>query len=79
MAPTVFREGPYRFFFFSREEKRRHVHVQVRGGEAKFWLDPAIELAVNYGLSQKEVSEAERLVREHEDEIRRAWDAHFGS
>ena len=26
MSPTVLREGPYRLFFFSREEPRPHVH-----------------------------------------------------
>lgn len=45
MSPTVFREGPFRFFFFSREEERLHIHVESPHGEAKFWLDPQIELA----------------------------------
>jgi hypothetical protein len=35
MSPTVFREGPFRFFFFSREEERLHIHVQSAEGEAK--------------------------------------------
>jgi hypothetical protein len=52
MSPTVFREGPYRFFFFSREERRPHIHVSHPHGEAKSWLDPEIELAVNYGLNR---------------------------
>ncbi|MDP1870247.1 MAG: DUF4160 domain-containing protein [Gallionella sp.] len=47
MSPTVFREGAFRFFFFSREEMRVHVHVAHTDGEAKFWLEPTIELAVN--------------------------------
>ena len=34
-----------RFFFFSREEERLHIHVQSANGEAKYWLDPGIELA----------------------------------
>ena len=40
MSPTVFREGPFRFFFFSREEQRLHIHVQSADGEAKFWVEP---------------------------------------
>ena len=48
MSPTVFREGPFRFFFFSREEDRPHVHVESADGEAKVWLDPQIELARRY-------------------------------
>lgn len=49
MSPTVFREKGYRFFFFSREEPRMHVHVVSGDGEAKFWLEPELELAKNYG------------------------------
>jgi hypothetical protein len=48
MSLTVFRELRYRFFFFSREESRRHVHVVSNDGEAKFWLEPDLELARNY-------------------------------
>jgi hypothetical protein len=55
-----------------------HVHVQSRRGEAKFWLEPEIELAANYGLNSREITRARRLVEEHEDEIRQAWQAHFG-
>ena len=51
MSPTVFRYKSYRFHFFSREEERMHVHVTSNNGEAKFWLEPEIALAVNHGLS----------------------------
>jgi hypothetical protein len=78
MSPTVFREGAFRFYFFSREERRMHVHVQTPDGEAKFWLEPEIELAMNVGLPQHRVNTALALVKEHEDEIRTAWNTHFG-
>jgi len=58
MAPTVFREGSFRFFFFSREESRVHIHVAHTDGEAKFWLEPNIELALNKGLNSKQANEA---------------------
>ena len=77
MSPTVFREGGFRFYFFSREETRMHVHVQAQNGEAKFWLEPAVELAQFIGLSRREINEALRLVQEHEDDIHNAWHAHF--
>lgn len=32
MSPTILKIGPYRFFFNSREEIRRHVHVFLRYG-----------------------------------------------
>jgi hypothetical protein len=78
MSPTVFRDGPFRFFFFSREEDRLHIHVQSPDGEAKFWIDPEIELARNYQLSAQDVSRALQLVIDHEQEIRDAWNSHFG-
>jgi Domain of unknown function (DUF4160) len=78
MSPTVFREGPYRFYFFSREEPRMHVHVTCPDGEAKFWLEPSIALAQNHGLSERQVKEAQALVEAHADECRNSWKAHFG-
>lgn len=79
MSPTVFREGPFRFFFFSREETRLHIHIQSADGEAKFWLEPNLELARNYGLSDTDLRRLEQLVAEHEREIRDAWNSHFAS
>lgn len=58
MSPTVFKQGPFRFYFFSREEARMHVHVHAPSGEAKFWLEPRIELAQNCGLNARQVNTA---------------------
>ena len=77
MSPTLFRERGYRFFFFSREETRMHVHVGHAEGEAKFWIEPEIALAENYRLTAQSLREAETLVRTHEKEIRDAWHRHF--
>jgi len=77
MSPTVFHYKKYRFFFFSREEPRRHVHVRSPDGEAKFWLDPEVELAIYHGLSMKELNILERIVKERVNEIRTLWDKHF--
>lgn len=79
MAPTVFRDGSFRFLFFSREEPRIHIHVSHSDGEAKFWLEPSIELAMNQGLSQKQLSDALSLVKQHHQEILNAWHTHFGN
>jgi len=43
MSPTIFRERGYRFFFFSLEESRMHVHVRSGNGEAEFWLESSVE------------------------------------
>jgi len=78
VSPTVLRLRGYRFYFFSREEARPHVHVQHATGEAKIWLDPQVELAHNWGLTPVRVAIALRLTREQEHEIRAAWTTHFG-
>ncbi len=79
MSPTIFQFRNYRFFFFSREEPRVHVHVYTPEGEAKFWLEPKIELAINKGIRAKDLKIIEAKIRENEHEIRQAWKAHFKS
>jgi len=79
MSPTVFRHKGFRFFFFSREEERMHVHVYCADGEAKFWLAPDVALARNCGLSKSQLSETERVIRIRRDDIADAWHEHFGS
>ncbi len=77
MSPTVFRYKGYRFYFFSREEDRMHVHVYSGDGEAKFWVEPEVTLAKNWGLSQTQLNDLLQVVEEHRDEIRNAWQKHF--
>jgi hypothetical protein len=55
-----------------------HVHVQCSNGEAKFWMEPKIQIALNHGLSMTQLNEANRLIEEREDEIRTKWRLHFG-
>lgn len=79
VSPTIFREDGYRYFFFSREESRMHVHVRSSEGEAKFWLEPEILLAKNYRLTDSQLRKIERAIEEHFDELIEAWKKHFGS
>ena len=79
MAPTVLRDGPFRLFFFSREEIRIHVHVAHPDGEAKFWLSPTVALARHAGLSQSPLHKAQTAEEAHFEEIQDAWQQHFGS
>jgi hypothetical protein len=79
MSPTLLRQQGYRFFFFSREESRMHVHVYCHEGEAKFWLEPQLELARNYKLSRFQLKEIENIIEEHYDEFVTAWRTYFSS
>jgi hypothetical protein len=78
MSPTIFRKKGYRFYFLSREENRMHVHVTCEDGEAKFWLEPILSLAVYHGLNQRKLNEIQKIVEEHKNEIVEAWQRHFG-
>ena len=77
MSPTIYRVGPYRFFFNSREEKRIHVHVATSDGVAKFWLEPIVALANFYNLRTKDLRNIETIIKEHEDDFKSAWHRHF--
>jgi hypothetical protein len=55
-----------------------HVHVISPDGEAKFWLEPAIELATHQGLSATELNELRNIVEERQNEIRDHWRRRFG-
>ena len=79
MAPTVLRERGYRFFFFSLEESRMHIHVHRAGGEAKFWLEPRVELAGSYRMTRKQLREVEEIIEGRANEFRAAWARHFGA
>ncbi len=79
MGPTVFREMGFRFFFFSREEQRMHVHVDCADGEAKYWLEPTIELAINHGLSAQQLARIMKIVEEHRSDLIKAWNSYFGT
>ena len=78
MSPTIFRYGPFRFFFFSREETRMHVHVESSDGEAKSWLEPEVSLARSAGLHGAALNRIERLIIEREGLLKNAWNQHFG-
>jgi hypothetical protein len=77
MSPTVFREKGYRFYFLSNEEKRIHIHVTCADGEAKFWIEPLISLSLYHGLNRTQLSEIQRIVEEHKNEIQESWQKHF--
>ncbi|WP_232420291.1 DUF4160 domain-containing protein [Nitrosococcus watsonii] len=48
-------------------------------GEAKFWLEPGLQLARNYRYTRQQLKEIESLIEDHYNELVRAWKHHFGS
>lgn len=54
-----------------------HVHVRSAEGEAKYWLEPDVELSRNHRLSDVQLNEVQRIVESHKDELIAAWQRHF--
>ena len=75
--PTIHREGPYRFYFFSHEPNEpAHIHVDRDEYSAKFWLDP-VGLVRNYGFSSRELNRIHQMVVIHRNIFRQKWDGYF--
>ena len=75
--PTVFRSGPFRFFFYAGDGfEPPHVHVERDDGEAKFWLDP-VRLEWSYGFSRKEINRLRELVEQYEQQLLESWNEFF--
>ena len=76
--PTVLRIGPFRFHFYSDERNEPpHIHIATSDGECKFWLDP-IKLAKNQNIKAHDVKEIERLVFEHQELLKIAYNEYHG-
>ncbi len=64
--PTVLRDGPYIFVFFSSDKgEPPHIHVKDERRIAKFWLSP-VTLAKNRGFAGHELTQIVRLIAKHE-------------
>ncbi|NOT08880.1 MAG: DUF4160 domain-containing protein [Gemmatimonadales bacterium] len=71
--PTVFRFGPYRFFFYSADRAEPpHIHVVRDNRVAKFWLDP-VWLVGNHGFALPELNRIVALIRDNAALFLKAW------
>jgi len=78
--PKVFESRGCRFHFFSNEGdplEPLHIHVRKGPNRAKYWIEPVITLANNYGFSSKELNEFKDIIIKNEDLIREKWHEHF--
>ena len=55
-----------------------HVHVVSGDGEAKYWLEPVVELARTHQYAAHRLKEIESIIEEHYNELIAAWRQHFG-
>ena len=78
MSPIFRRENGYIFKIYSNEEERKHIHVIRAENEAKFWLEPVIELAENYGFNSKEIKNITQIIEQYGDEFKCKFTEHIG-
>ena len=77
--PTVLREGPYAFLFYSADrDEPKHIHVKRDRLVAKFWLEP-VSLAHNMGYAEHEIPTIERFVFKHHATLVSAWHDYFSA
>jgi Domain of unknown function (DUF4160) len=77
--PTVLRDGPYRFYFYSHEPNEPpHVHIDRDELSSKYWLDP-VSLARNFGFNARELLRIELIVSQHQAELLEEWNGYFGT
>ena len=75
--PTVLRDGPYSFIFFSSDQYEPiHIHVKRDRKIVKFWLQP-VAVANNEGFKQHELNRIARLVMQYEEILVEAWHEYF--
>lgn len=77
--PTVFRTGPYRFFFYAGDrDEPRHIHVERDEKVAKYWLNP-VRLQNSGGFSRFELRQVRGVIEEQQQSFMEAWNEYFGS
>ena len=78
MSPVFHRESSYTFKIFSNGELRMHIHVFRDNLEAKFWLEPEVELAENYGFKAHELRRIQTIVENHATNLKEQYCQHIG-
>ena len=78
--PKVFEQKGCEFHCFSKEGnplEAIHIHVRKGPNRAKYWTDPIVSLASNYGFNSKELSEFKDKIEENKNLIKEKWNEHF--
>ena len=78
MSPKFKEQNGFVFKIFYNEEARIHIHIIKAEKEAKYWLEPDMELAENYGFNNKELIFIEKILTEYGDYFKVKFTRHVG-
>jgi hypothetical protein len=76
--PTALRLFGFQFFYWSKDHTPIHVHVRKGGTEARFVIEPVVELIENNGMKSHDLALAEEIVRENREFLVEHWNLYFG-
>ncbi len=55
-----------------------HIHVLHGNSEAKYWLEPQIELAWNDGIAEERLSKIKKIIEKNADRFKEQYKQHVG-
>ena len=71
--PTILILFGLRFYFYVKDHKPIHIHVESGDGEAKFEIENGIVLVYNYGLKPKDLRLAQSILEENKENFIVEW------
>jgi len=75
--PTVLTLLGMRFYYWSSEHEPIHIHVKRGDAEARFRIEPDIELTANFGFKPHELALAEEVIKDNRVYMVEHWKLYF--
>jgi hypothetical protein len=75
--PTVLKLLGMRFFYWSRDHEPIHIHVKKGDTEARFVIEPAVEMTENFGFKPHELAIAEEVIKDNREYMIEHWKLYF--
>jgi len=75
--PTVLNLLGMKFYYWSREHEPVHIHVKKGGAEARYIIEPDIELIANMGFKPHELAIAEEVIKDNREYMIEHWKLYF--
>jgi len=66
-----------RFYYWSRDHEPIHIHVKKGNAEARFVVEPEVELKLNMGFKPHELAIAEEVIRDNQKYMIEHWNLFF--
>jgi len=76
--PTILRLFGFIFFFYSHEHEPPHIHVEGKGGFAKYeWNGTEFILKEDFNIKASDLKKIEKVIADNADLILKSWNNYF--